>query len=223
MNSHSPDGQNMRLVSYKVGLSCLVVTESQITPKITFKSTSDVVCRMWLLGNTIGGNLSSWKDVVPLVAGKQVGNITVVRHSMLLPKHPVRGHKTQRTFYRAQYDNTCEETLLWVDDTFTNKPKVSDGEEGCENQTTSVLHLLWNIPVLGAPSWLLSFKRGILFQWKMQYLVVGAGGLGLENKARKEEWLLTKLIFQFTMCFLWCLVSSSSLGTAIGLMTPWLF
>lgn len=54
----------------------------------------------------MGGNLSSWKDVVPLVAGKQVGNITVVRHSMLLPKHPVRGHKTQRTFYRGQYDNT---------------------------------------------------------------------------------------------------------------------
>lgn len=94
-NSLPPDGQNMRLVSYKVGLSCKLHQKA-------FRSKNDVVhinvtpgkhyWRQW--------RISSWKDLVPVVSGKQVENKTVP-HNVLLPRHPGRGYQTWWTFYRG--------------------------------------------------------------------------------------------------------------------------
>lgn len=46
--------------------------------------------------------ISSLKDLVPAVSGKQVEN-TIAPHNVLLPKHPGRG-----TFYRGKTSIGCK-------------------------------------------------------------------------------------------------------------------
>ena len=111
--------------------------------------------------------ISSWKDLASAVAEKQVENMTVVQHPVLFPKHPVGGQ-------RGQYGSTNVKEHWFGFDTSGLSAEVSHGDEGCGNQTPSLL-LFCEMTVLWALSWLFSLKGRILFERKMRFLPGGVG------------------------------------------------